>query len=231
MPDLRLYCPLCLKSPSWASLCHPPGLICSLARKGNHWFSHLPLAWDWVLLKGQAVSSVPGAAPSLSSAPQTSRERGKPGTCPQGPEEQRLSPTPPPPTAPKNQSRHGKRWSSSKLLKPRGSGSRGPVHSPLNTHTPFFQGAWPQHPKDEPGTVLSSKQPLEPLSPPFPGSTWALTEGRGLPGAPLPLPQGSPESAPPPLATPPTRPGTVQEAIGSLRGKRTDPGEALRGGG
>lgn len=89
------------------------------------------------------------------------------GHAPQGPEEQRLSPLPPHP--PDNQSGQGKRWSSSKLLKPRLREQKPGPHPPANTHTPFFQGAWHPHPKDEPGSVLSSKQPLEPLSPPFRG--------------------------------------------------------------
>lgn len=106
---------------------------------------------------------------------------------------------------------------------------------PLNTHTPFFQGAWLQHPTDQPGLLRSLGSHWSPSHPPFPGCTWDLTEARVLPGAPLPLPLpgGSPKSAPPPPAPVHTRPepGTIQEAIGSLRGKQADPGEALRGGG
>lgn len=106
---------------------------------------------------------------------------------------------------------------------------------PLNTHTPFFQGAWLQHPTDQPGLLQSLGSHWRPSHASFPGCTWDLTEARVLPGAPLPLPLpgGSPKSAPPPPAPVHTRPepGTIQEAIGSLRGKQADPGEALRGGG
>lgn len=58
--------PLCLQCASWPSPCHPPRLICSLALRGNCWFSLLPLAWNWVLLKGWAESWLLGATPGLS---------------------------------------------------------------------------------------------------------------------------------------------------------------------
>lgn len=151
------------------------------------------------------------------------------GHAPQGPEEQRLSPPPPHPA--ENQSGQGKRWSSSKLLKPRLREQRPGPHPPP-VHTPLsFKGRGTRTPKMSQGQFSAPSSLWSPFHRPSTGCTWDITASRVLPRAPLPLPQGNPESAPPPPATPHTRPGTVQEAIGSLGGKRADPGEALRGEG
>lgn len=56
-------------------------------------------------------------------------------------------------------------------------GQRHCPHSPPNIHTPFFQGAWPQHPTEEPGQFQSLGShwcPLTRLSPAAPGISQRL---------------------------------------------------------
>ncbi|CAD7684791.1 unnamed protein product [Nyctereutes procyonoides] len=134
--------------------------------------------------------------------------REDPGSKPRGPEGQRLSPTPTPtPPGPENGAQLGKRWSRA----PRGpagrgagGGGRGPAAArPPSTHTPFFQGAWPQHPK------MRQEQLPAPRGRRSAGQHRAGSRPQGPlePRAPSP---GRPRSGPAAPAAPRTGPGRAR---------------------
>lgn len=162
-------CLPCLKCPSGDSRA-PSQAHLLPGPEGNHWLPSPPLAQD------RACSGLPGAAPGLSCRPQTS---GAPGDLPgvssrgprasRGPEEQRLSPPPRGPREPASARKEVEQRGGPRYRSP---GSRAEARSTSpNTHPSFFQGAWPQHPTDEPGAAPGSRQPPEPLWPsrPLPG--------------------------------------------------------------
>eukprot|EP00071_Canis_lupus_P011670 XP_005632344.1 collagen alpha-1(I) chain-like [Canis lupus familiaris] len=91
--------------------------------------------------------------------------------------------------------------------------------SPPGTHTPFFQGAWPRHPKDEPGADSSTKRPPERRSHAAPGRSGRGPRRQGRPGAPRPRPEPPPCAARQPRVTP----------VGVLRGRAR--GRQLQGPG
>lgn len=143
-----------------------------------------------MLLQGWAGSWLPRAKPGLSCIPQTGRLLRVPGSCSTRARGAKAEPHPPCPN-PENQPRHERRRRSP------GSGGKVTVHIPPRTHTPLsFKGRGPGTPQISPRAVPVSRQSMGPFSPPFPGCTWDLTGFRVLPGAPLPLPGGSSESAP-----------------------------------
>lgn len=121
--------------------------------------------------------------------PKAAGGRGDLGRAPRGPEQHRLSPTP------AQTQKTGLSMEGGGAAISRGSpcaGGRGAVHRTPNTHTPFFQGAWPRHPTDEPGAAPGSRQPLEPLSPPFPGCIWDFAASRASLEPRSPFPEAAP---------------------------------------
>lgn len=133
----------------------------------------------------------------------------------------------PPGADPENSPRLGKRWGSAEG-RTAGSQARGlkARSTSPNTHPSFFQGAWPQHPTDEPGAAPGPRRPPELLSPP----SWAgpvVSERAWVPGVAIPSPK-PPDRAPRPPAPPPTRPRDAQEPSERPL-EATDPGEAPRG--
>lgn len=175
----------CLKCPCWAYRCHPPRLTCSLALEQNG----LPLALG-LGAAPQGLGRVLAAwcTPGLSCTPQN--QQGAQGTegAPQG-RGAKAEPSPLFLRRPRKPAPAEKKVPELRLREQR----HCPYH-PQHTHTPSFQGAWPQHPTKEEWQLRALSRHWSPSHPPSPTALW-ISQQAGTPWSPAPLPRGSPRSA------------------------------------